>query len=200
MSKIYSTQKAFEMYIYYLALKRHFTSNYDFFKYNGKVNANVMSFENRKDKFFFYKLSKLPHAKELIFANVLKKPDIWVGELVDNKATEVYNEYRRKKESLSYVFKQDLKKLKSDFDANLISQDGQHPFLLRLYLQEEITLETLTIIDMLTNCFKYWCKNISDNIVLPHINSSVQNYKPFMKVDKNKMRQIVVDEFKHNAI
>ena len=34
---IYSTKDAYEVYCYFLALKQHFTSNYDFFKYNGKV-------------------------------------------------------------------------------------------------------------------------------------------------------------------
>ena len=60
MTKLYSTRDAYDIYVYYLAMKRHFTSNYDFKQYNGKVKANVMSFENRKDKFFFYKLSKKP--------------------------------------------------------------------------------------------------------------------------------------------
>ena len=52
---LYSSKDAFEVYICYLAMKRHFTSSYDYFKYNGKVNARVDAFENRKDKFFFFK-------------------------------------------------------------------------------------------------------------------------------------------------
>jgi hypothetical protein len=65
---IYSTKDAFAMYIYYLALKKHFTSNYDFFKYNGKVTASIDAFENRNDKYHFYKLSKRSDGKEFILA------------------------------------------------------------------------------------------------------------------------------------
>jgi hypothetical protein len=68
---VYSTQDAFAIYMYYLALKRHFTTDYDFFKYNGKVKSSQQAFENRKDKFFFYKLSKRKDAKEFILANVI---------------------------------------------------------------------------------------------------------------------------------
>src|SRR6056300_1924921 len=83
MTKLYSTRDAYDIYVYYLAMKRHFTSNYDFKKYNGKVKANVMSFENRKDKFFFYKLSKKPEAKDLILANMLVEPGMLIGDMLD---------------------------------------------------------------------------------------------------------------------
>ena len=41
----------FEAYKHYLALKLHFSSDYDYFKYNGKTNATQQSFEKRKDRF-----------------------------------------------------------------------------------------------------------------------------------------------------
>ena len=44
----------FEVYKMYLALKQHFTkSDYDYFKYEGKVRANENSFEQRRDRYFF---------------------------------------------------------------------------------------------------------------------------------------------------
>jgi hypothetical protein len=50
---------AFEAYQTYLALKQHFTKpGYDFFKYNGKVKVQASSFDVRKDKYQFHKLSK----------------------------------------------------------------------------------------------------------------------------------------------
>ena len=50
----------FEAYIQFLALKLHFTSeHYDYFKYNGKHNATMASFEKRTDKRFFKRLAKL---------------------------------------------------------------------------------------------------------------------------------------------
>ena len=49
MSSMYSTRDAFELYSYYMAIKKHFTSTYDFVKYGGKMRLTVDGFENRKD-------------------------------------------------------------------------------------------------------------------------------------------------------
>ena len=49
----------YEAFGLYESLKLHFSKDsYDFFKYNGKTNISVTSFENRKDKYHFYKLSR----------------------------------------------------------------------------------------------------------------------------------------------
>lgn len=197
MTKLYSTKDAFDIYVYYLALKRHFTSDYDFHKYNGKVKANVMSFENRKDKFFFYKLSKKPDAKELILANMLVNPGIWIGDMLEDKAQQIHNERLRRVQSLSRTFQLDLNELNEEFDSNILVEGGQHPRLLQLFNQRRICLETLVILNELTKCFRYWSKNISDTIVFPAINKLVNDYSPFLEYDKDKMRRIVVDKFKH---
>jgi hypothetical protein len=169
---MYSTTDAFDIYVYYLALKRHFTSNYDFFKYNGKVKANAMSFENRKDKFFFYKLSKKKEAKDIILANMLANPNAWAGELLDDKAESIYKEWIKRKQSLTYQFKSDIINLDDDFNDNFVVHDGQHPRLLKLYMMNDISLETLVMICDITNCIGHWEKNISDTIVFPDINLS----------------------------
>ena len=48
----------FEAYKEYIALKLHFTSDYDYFKYNGKTNVTLHSFEERKDKYHFKRLRR----------------------------------------------------------------------------------------------------------------------------------------------
>jgi len=198
-SSVYSTRDAFETYVYYLALKRHFTSNYDFVKYNGKVNARVDAFERRKDKFFFFKLSKRKDVKNFILANLLLKPDAWAGSLVDSpEADKVYTEWSKRQQSLSYLFKSDLDELDDDFNSNIIVENGQYPRVLSLYNKKRISIESLVILDDLTGCFKYWDKSITDTIVYPSINKTVNNYKPFIDYDKVKMKKIVLD--KYNAI
>ena len=57
----------FDAYRQFLALKLHFTSNsYDYFKYNGKCNVTVSSFNKRREKFFFKKLSREYNSEELV--------------------------------------------------------------------------------------------------------------------------------------
>jgi hypothetical protein len=192
---LYSTNDAFNIYVYYLALKRHFTSSYDYFKYNGKVKANAMSFENRKDKFFFYKLSKKKEAKDIILANMLANPNAWAGELLDDKAESIYKDWAKRKQSLTYEFKSDIVNMDDDFNLNFYVENGQHPRLLKLYMMNRISLETLVILCDITGCMKYWEKNISDNIVFPDINTLVRKYQPFLEYDKAKMRKILLDKY-----
>lgn len=194
---IYSTKDAFNLYVYFLALKRHFTSNYDFIKYNGKTRANAMSFENRKDKFYFYRLSRMPEAKEYIFANILENPEVWVGELLEDKARGVYESWLKVQESLSYTFRNDLGKLDYDDPNKDIETSGEHPNLLKLYMQGHFHIESLIILDDMMKIFSYWNKNIRDTILWPDINKKCQNYRPFLHYEKSKMRKIVLDRIKH---
>ena len=196
---LYSTQDAFDVYICYLALKRHFSSNYDYFKYNGKVNARIDAFENRKDKFFFFKLAKRKDYKDFLLANMVNNPDVWIGDLVDSEtANEVFMEWSKRQQSLGYVFGNELDELNEDFNANFVVEDGQYPRILSLFNMKRISIETLVILSDLTGCFKYWDKAINDTIVYPSINNIVNKYGPFLNYDKVKMRKICLD--KYNAI
>jgi hypothetical protein len=194
---VYSTQDAFSIYVYYLALKRHFTTDYDFFKYNGKVKASQQAFESRKDKFFFYKLSKRKDAKDFILANMIAEPTLWVGDMLDNeRAEQIFVEWEKRQQSLSYVFQNDLSELKEDFNSNILVKDGQHPYLLKLYNMKRVNTETLVIIDDLVGNFSYWEKKIADPIIFPSINRLVSKVRPFIQYERAKMKSILLNKFK----
>ena len=50
--------EAYDAYKIYHALKLHFTSDYDYNKYNGKANVSVDSFLKRNDRPFFGRVSR----------------------------------------------------------------------------------------------------------------------------------------------
>ena len=192
----HSTRDAYDLYIYYLALKKHFTTEYDYFKYNGKVKASHQAFENRKDKFHFYKLAKRKDVKEFILANIMSDPTLWIGDLIDNnRAEDIYLNWNRKQQTLSYVFLNDLSELEDDFNSNLEVKDGQHPRLLELYNMKKVSVETLIIIDDFVKNFSYWEKKITDPIIFPQIKRSVEKIRPFFTYDKLKMKQTLLERF-----
>lgn len=198
---LYSTKEAFELYQYYCAVKQHFTSSYDFFKYNGKVSANPSSFETRKDKFFFYKLTKKEDPKGKILANLVNDPKVWIGDIADNeKCDSVYTDWVARQQRLKYAFKSDLSELDDDFDAEFKVTNGQHPHVLKIYLMKRMGLETLVILDDLLGCFKYWDKKISDKIIYPNINNIVSKYRPFVHkegFDIEKYKEILLDKYEN---
>jgi hypothetical protein len=193
---IYSTKDAFAIYIYYLALKKHFTSSYDFFKYNGKVSASIDAFENRNDKYHFYKLSKRSDGKEFILANVMHDPRIWIGNLFNDGAENVYKDWKKVQQSLMYTFKQDINSLDGDFDGQLLTSDGHHPKLLRMYLSRQIHTESLIMINEVTKVFDYWDKKLVDKIIWPDIKNKCVKYRPFMTFDKTKVKDLILETFR----
>ena len=196
ISQTIASDKSFDTYVRFLAIKRHFTTdNYDYFKYNGKVRANNKTFMARNDAYSFAKLGKREDSQGLILANVLVKPDIWVRDLLDEEAEERYILWKKKIEALGYNFKSDLGKLYENYQENFISYDGQHPYIMTKYLQKQISLETLTILAHSANIFSYWDKKVVDKIVAYDIIRLVRKYKPFLTYDEKRFKDIVREFF-----
>jgi|TARA_B110000858_G_scaffold79796_1_gene92433 hypothetical protein len=196
ISQTIASDKSFDTYVRFLAIKRHFTTDsYDYFKYNGKVRANNKTFMARNDAYSFAKLGKREDNQGLILANVLVKPDIWVRDLLDEEAEERYILWKKKIEALGYNFKSDLGKLYENYQENFISYDGQHPYIMTKYLQKQISLETLTILAHSANIFSYWDKKVVDKIVAYDIIRLVRKYKPFLTYDEKRFKDIVREFF-----
>jgi len=187
----------FEAYQRYIAIKRHFSGKYDYFKYNGKVNVSKEKFDTRRDKYLFYKLSKKKEVVNYLLANVINDgPDFWVGNVRDDQADKVYNDWKRRQETLSYTFKQDLFKLKDVFDDNFKVPQNSHPHLMLLFMRNEICIETIIILDMLINYSKLWNKVLTSDIIWSNIYFRMVNYKPFLSIKLDKYKKIALDHFK----
>lgn len=197
MQANYANESSFRAYVDYLALKKHFTSDgYDYKKYNGKVRASFDKFQTRNDAFFFYKLSKRPEYHQVLLSNIIKNPNVWVRDLCDENADTVYMDWKKKMDSLSYLFEKDLGKLKEDYKSNYaVPSDGQHPYLMSLFLQKQISLETFSILTNISNVFPYWEKEIVDRVVATDIMRLSKKYYPFLDIDAKKFREIVKKRF-----
>lgn len=196
MSSTYATEGAFKTYIEYLALKRHFTSkDYDYHKYNGKVAASFDKFQTRNDVFYFYKLSSLPEKHNLFLSNIIKNPNIWIREFCEETAQSIYLDWKKRIDALSYNFTSDLSNLEVDYQSNFIVTSGNHPYLLNLFLQKKISLETFTILTNISNTIEYWKENISDKTIAPKAMQLSQKYISFLDIDKKKYSQIVKKKF-----
>jgi hypothetical protein len=192
----YATEDAFRVYVDYLALKRHFTTDsYDYKKYNGKVKASFESFQTRNDAFFFYKLSKNKDWHNIILANILKNPNGWIREMLEESGETIFAEWEGRIDSLTYTFKDDLSRLKENYAENFIPNNGQHPHIMTLYLQKKISIETFTILANISNIYDRWSKEIVDKVVARDIIRLSKKYYPFLEIDRKKFSEIVKERF-----
>lgn len=187
----------FEVFKEYLALKQHFNSKtYDYIIYNGKVSAKKETFDKRKDRFFFEKLSKHDDPKSFLLANFLDNPKGWIRELsYAESAKRIYDSWLKKNQALIYTITNDLDKFDEEFNENFKIPDHGHPKIIKLYLGKIICFETLVIMSDLVGCLKHWEKNMPNDLIIEDIIFKIRKYLPFIYYDKEKLRNICIDKF-----
>ena len=190
----------YSVYKMYIALKLHFTTdNYDVIAQRGKVRASRQAFAKRKDLYSIKKVSKTYTDEEV--ANFLvanfTSGDRW-GGLFDSEANERYAEWKKRVESLTYIFTNDLDKLLEDLEADNKQFDdafkitkAQHPYIIKAFLRKTITLETLVILEKINPFLKYFDTELSNDIMWPDISRLIRKYKPFLQFDKEKFNGIL---------
>ena len=190
----------YESYKLYNALKLHFeTDSYDALKYNFKTSIKPQSFFNRKDKYFFAKLAKTygKNLKEYYIANF--KMDVkYVGDMLNEGGEQYYRSHKKVMESIHYSFEKDINKLseiENSFDELLLSENNNHPKIIKLWMQDEILLETIVILDSLTGFMDRENKKITETIIWPDIYRKITKYKPFVKFNTEACRSILIKEF-----
>ena len=186
-----------ETYQSYLALKLHFEGKYDYFKYGGKTSASAASFEKRKDKFKFVKLSKKlsdPQIIDYYLANLIRGKQ-WIGDF-DQKN---WMEHKRVNQSIEYVYKNDIEKLLTitgNFDILFKVGEGTHPKLVKAYLGKKISLETLVILEKMCKYRKSFDANIRETYVWPKVSLLIEKYDPFLKIDVDIFKSITLMKVK----
>jgi len=190
----------YDSYKVYNALRLHFTSDsYDALKYNFKTNITPSAFFKRKDKYFFAKIAK-NYDKDMIqyYVSNFIQDITYVGEMVNEDGERNFKRFKKVHESLTKVFQDDINKLSDQvkmFDDLIISTDGQHPLIIQLWMQEEITLETVVILDSYLGFMDRESKKISDTIIWPDIKRKIEKYRPFVNFDVDKFKNILLKRF-----
>ena len=178
-----------ETYQSYLALKLHFGGKYDYFKYGGKTSASSSSFDKRKDKFKFVKLSRKlsdPQILEYYLANFIRGKE-WIGDF-DQKN---WLEHKKVNQSLEYVYENDIEKLLTlveEFDILFRVGEGTHPKLVKAYLGKKVSLETLVILEKVLHYREQFDAKISETYIWPKVSLLIKKYEPFLEIDVRAFR------------
>ena len=188
----------YEVYQKYLSLKQHFNKKgYDYFKFQGKVRANESSFEKRRDKHHFIRLSKIYKDEELtkfLVANFVKTKNLWVGNATSPEGRSNYIAWKTKIQSLPYVFENELEEMfdeNENFNDIFNVEDGQHPPIVRHVFGEEVSLETFIVLDSILNFTSKFNEKIEETVIWPELYSMCNNYAPFVVVNKQKYVDIL---------
>jgi hypothetical protein len=97
----------------------------------------------------------------------------------------------RRKQSLTYIFKEQSEKLLSENDLErLFSCSKGHPLVLKKYLGGEIDLETLTILEKIFSFAKDFDKKLQDP-VWETVSLKLKKYIPFLNINVFHYKKIL---------
>ena len=182
---------SYDTCVLYLALKNHFTSNYDYFKYNGKVKLAKDTFERRRDYYTFQKLSRKyggEEMKDFLLANFVYRANEtkWAGSLFEPEADEAYSRYMKEFHSLTYTFKTEIATLDLHSDFK-----GTDPNILNLFYGNHLSIFTMIILDDMIQYSATYNRTLQDNFLWAEISRRLEKFRPFFHYDRKKFSEIL---------
>lgn len=198
----------FGVYRKYVALKLHFQQKkYDYFKFSGVAKVSREKFEMRNDKYFFHRISKVyddTQVEQLFVSNFVINKNVWIGDIVSEIGRKNYLDYRKKHQSLEYIFSEDMKRIHNliisgvlrSFDSLFESTECDNwPEIVALTMQETICLETFIIMNKALNFMPKISAKIDDTLVWPEVQQLSKKYAPFIQVDVKRFKKIMKNTF-----
>jgi len=185
-----------DVYIMYCAMKAHFSkTNYDFHKYGGKTKVSRDSFYKRKDRHFFVKLSKKYKTnieiENYYVSNFIKDKRGYIANFTDAN----YEEWLLRRQNFFNLFTKEMQpfikefqRFKCPFEPLFEVKINNHPKLLKEFLGNRVSLETMIILDEIFEYSKQWDKELEDDIIWIDLKKMIKNYKGFLTINKNKYR------------
>jgi hypothetical protein len=188
----------FETYCLFIALKNHFRTSYDYFKYNKKAkNLSYDKFNQHPNKFHFRMLSELCDSNELedyIIAN-MSKGVCSIHNLVLDEAQENYRSFVKRKQSFTHTFTNELEALLNSVQkpADLFrSADGSYPPLITEHLSSTASLETVCVINKFVDFVASFDRQMGeDDVIWSRIRTRMLKLTPFIVYDRKKIRAVM---------
>lgn len=193
----------FASYTMFNAIKQHFTSKYDYFKYKGKVKLTQDHFLKDNGKYSYYKLSRKYNMEDLqdfYVSNFIDRNIKWVGELTNEEGESTFLKWKKRNQSLTYLFTENLEYLFDKVekpDKILAVRSGNFPMLLSSTMEGAVSVETLCILNNILNFFPMWEKKIDDDIIFPEWKRKAEKYTPFIDFDQTKYKNILKELMKN---
>jgi len=190
----------FKAYKYYIAIKLHFTKdNFDVFKNRGNVKGTRDAFNARNDRYMFEKLArKYPVDKDLIqyyVANFAYGNDAAIYSFEEAETNLL--EWNRRKQSITKIFADDCNKILMDACKSKYKEESifnltnkGYSSILKLFLGNQISLESLRIIDDLHPVIDSWKENSSMVLLWENEIRRIEKSKGFVKYDSEKVAKV----------
>lgn len=116
---------------------------------------------------------------------------LWIGEII-KEGEQNYMNWAKRSQALTYIFKEEIISVftSKNFDQMFEIKNGQHPQILKKYLQKNLSIETLIILDRILSFKKNFDKKLDDPI-WNFVSMKMLKYSSFLHIDIFKFRKIL---------
>ena len=190
------------VYRMYLNFRLHFNSDkYDYSLDTLKgeeIKCKSETYRNREDIKFFkrivrlYNIQNMEELQGLFISHFVSGAQY--NDLYNEKAKETFLEWKKRKQSLTYNFEEDLDVLlqRTDkFDDLFRVVDGVEPEIVKAFYHSDISIETFIIMDKILGFIEHIDKHIDDDIIWPRKKKLCSKYSRLLEVDVNKYKKLL---------
>ena len=183
----------FLVYKLAIALRLHFTTEqYDIVKMKGRVKTTEQSFAKRHDVVLgvrkVARKYELPQVVDFLVANFVAGAK-W-ARLFDSESESRYKAWQAKMDSLGYLYTQELNTLCENAKTytQIFDCKRGHPPILKAYLNGEVSIETLVILNRVLPFAANVTTYMEKDIIWPEVALLIRKYTPFVRINKDKYR------------
>jgi len=203
--------KALFCFEVYRSIKLHLTNTwYDYFKYKGHSlrKSEIKNFATNNAYPFCDQLSRRRTRQEIvefILSVLIMRDDVWLDELPNKE--DMWIDWKKRQESLSYLFVRDVNKLFASHkpvSSYFKSHNGEYPEIVVRYMQGDMIIETLAILDLIFNFIDRLLIEYANDLFLYDKLLKVKKYEQFVSVyhklgtEKKKFQIIVKQKIDEN--
>lgn len=177
----------FEAYKLYSALRMHFTTDYDFFKYHGKVNRSIEKYKalSAKERRAYQAIAEKQYPKTYLVGNFLFNPKNFVLDF----SKDYYLTYRKYLDNGEYTFKKELIPVANHISTLFVTESNGLPRILNLYINGNVSIFFLSIFQHLL----HWTKTIDNNFLTENYIKDVDKKYRFFYCKDINYKQIIID-------
>ena len=160
----------FEAFQTYQAVRLHFHGNFDYFKYNGKTSLTEDAFNIRKDKYAYHKAIREIDNNNMHYyfaVNFLMRDKTYIKNMFDFEAQDNFINWSDRQSKRSSLFEQDLgfATKQKPYKELIVCENHNYPRLFVMYMQKDIRLETLYILDHYLGIFDIWDRELNQDFI-----------------------------------
>lgn len=193
------------IYSKYLAIKKHFENDYDYWKYHGKVSRNFLNKSDNADIIYYcsnlYNKYNIEDMERLIVLNSFYNSKIWLGSLNEKYLLE----FKKYLEGSEYFFNQQVKELIRDGEYNKkfnVSDEYPYSYVYESYQNGLLNLETLIILNIITRFLDVAYAKNKDFVFeeeykkIKKLQNFFENWNIFNIINHKKILKNLISEYK----